>query len=317
MDRQQTLEETRVAADELGMHDVTDAEFSSSSTALVRSEPTSMLVRPVAPPNEIAAAIDAFEETKRLILKPSDFQSTGDGSFVKRAGWSKLAVAFGVSSRFKEGYPVVIRDEDGQPVRAEAIVIAVAPNGRSAEGFGACSITEPRFTTQNRARKRSEQRPGPCNGDDKTCPIHYAHGGAPIESARQKLEHDLPSTAETRARNRAYSNLFGNGELSAEEVDAYGGEVIESPAQERASYSGGSGDDGSDQDSYRSDFPKASPNKPASSNQLATIAKLSRLLGEPEEPDENMTSAEASDRITVLSREYNERKGVSGRRRAG
>jgi hypothetical protein len=53
---------------------------------------------------------------------------------------------------------------------------------------------------------------------------------------------------------------------------------------------------------------------------LATIAKLSRLLGVPEQPDESMTSAEASERITELSRDYNERKGnpegARGRRSA-
>ena len=63
-------------------------------------------------------------------------------------------------------------------------------------------------------------------------------------------------------------------------------------------------------------MPKASPYKPASANQLATIAKLSRLLGQPEEPREDMTSAEASERITELSREYNERKGAVSRRSA-
>ena len=66
---------------------------------------------------------------------------------------------------------------------------------------------------------------------------------------------------------------------------------------------------------YRPDTPKASPSKAASVNQLATIAKLSRLLGHPEEPSDEMTSAEASERITQLSREYNERKGA-GRRTA-
>ena len=67
---------------------------------------------------------------------------------------------------------------------------------------------------------------------------------------------------------------------------------------------------------YRADFPKASPAKPATANQLATIAKLSRLLGKSEEPDEDMSSAEASERITELSREYNERKGSAARRSA-
>lgn len=37
---------------------------------------------------------------------------------------------------------------------------------------------------------------------------------------QQKPDHDLPATAETRARNRSYANLFGHGEVSAEEISA-------------------------------------------------------------------------------------------------
>jgi hypothetical protein len=272
--------------------DVIDAEYGSSSTALVQ-QPSTQLVRPIASPSEIAEAIHLYEETKRAILTDSDVQRIGEESFTKRKGWSKLAVAFGVSSHFKDGYPRITRDEDDEVVRAEAVIIAVAPNGRYAEGYGACSIKESRYTaTGPKWRKKTDQRPGHCTEDDASCPVHYAHKGTPIDSARGKLDHDIPSTAETRARNRAYANLFGNGEVSAEEVSA-----------------GGTYEPANDNAPYESDFPKASPYKPASANQLATIAKLSRQIGSPEEPREDMTSAEASDRITELSRQYNERKG--------
>lgn len=54
--------------------------------------------------------------------------------------------------------------------------------------------------------------------------------------------------------------------------------------------------------------------KPATANQLSTIAKLSRLLGHPEETAD-MTVDEASAKITALSREYNDRKTAAGVRR--
>lgn len=95
------------------------------------------------------------------------------------------------------------------------------------------------------------------------------------------------------------------------DLSGWGEQARPSPTLRERSASGGA--DGTD---YRSDFARASASKPASANQLATIAKLSRLLGQPEEPDENMTSAEASERITELSREYNERKGPATRRSA-
>jgi hypothetical protein len=78
------------------------------------------------------------------------------------------------------------------------------------------------------------------------------------------------------------------------------GEVSQEKKQENAAQS---------QPEPRTEIPKASPYKQASANQLATIAKLERLLGTDRTETQDMTSAEASDRITELSRTYNESKG--------
>lgn len=71
------------------------------------------------------------------------------------------------------------RDDAGRLIRAEVIVRATAPNGRYMDGLGVCDRLERRFT---------------------------------------KPEHDIPATAATRATNRACSDLFGMGEVSAEEI---------------------------------------------------------------------------------------------------
>jgi hypothetical protein len=71
------------------------------------------------------------------------------------------------------------RNEDGRIVRATISVRATAPNGRSTEGLGVASIYERPFNNP---------------------------------------EHDIPATAHTRAKNRAFSDLFGLGEVSAEEM---------------------------------------------------------------------------------------------------
>jgi hypothetical protein len=71
------------------------------------------------------------------------------------------------------------RNEEGRIVRATITVRATAPNGRSAEGLGVASIYERPFNNP---------------------------------------EHDIPATAHTRAKNRAFSDLFGLGEVSAEEM---------------------------------------------------------------------------------------------------
>jgi hypothetical protein len=117
--------------------------------------------------------------------------------------------------------------------------------------------------------------------------------------------------AETRAKARALRDAVNIGVTAIEELGD-----LDADSGRAAMNGNGQVAFREESEPYRQDFPKASPYKPASANQLATIAKLSRLLGEPEEPREDMSSAEASDRITELSREYNERKGTPAARRS-
>lgn len=131
--------------------------------------------------------MNAYQETTRAMLNADDWIGTpGEAeSFVKKSGWLKLARAYRLSTSIVR--EEIDRDDDGQAIRARAIVRAVAQNGQAADGDGACAINEPRFVN--------------------------ARG-------RQKVEHDLPATAVTRATNRAISNLVGFGQVSAEEIDA-------------------------------------------------------------------------------------------------
>jgi hypothetical protein len=85
------------------------------------------------------------------------------------------------------------------------IARAIAPSGRFQDGDGYCSVDEPRF--------------------DKS-------GG------RRKIENDLRTTATTRAKTRAISDLLGTGEVPAEEISGggeqgppYGPEVAEAIAK--------------------------------------------------------------------------------------
>jgi hypothetical protein len=146
-------------------------------------------VEPLLPMDSGSArqAMNAYQETTRAMLDAGDWigQPGEPQSFVKRSGWSKIANAYGLSTELLR--ESIERDESGGPVRAHAVVRAISKFGRYADGDGACAINEPRFASA---------------------------------SGRQKVEHDLPATAVTRATNRAISNLVGFGQVSAEEIDA-------------------------------------------------------------------------------------------------
>ena len=131
-------------------------------------------------------AMRAYQELCSSVLDSADWigRPGEPGSFVKRSGWQKLATFYGITTELLERQ--VERDADGKPVRAYVLARAIAANGRHADGDGACGRNEQRFANA---------------------------------SGRQKIEHDLPATAATRATNRAISNLIGFGAVSAEEID--------------------------------------------------------------------------------------------------
>ena len=75
----------------------------------------------------------------------------------------------------------IIKTDKGNVTEATFIVRATLPNGRYAEGWGNCSRQEGKKAHPN---------------------------------------HDIPTTAHTRAKNRAIADLIGAGEVSAEEIQA-------------------------------------------------------------------------------------------------
>jgi len=160
---------------------------------------------------EIVAGQQAYQECCKALLDDDDYQTIGSKQFKTRSAWNKLGVAFGVSIKIlSEKHE---RDERGRIVRTEFHVTAIASNGREQDGVGACDIFErccggPDYCDLKEFWEDSGKPTNHkhCKAD---CPgwIHFSHPG-----------HDVPATAFTRASNRAKADLFGLGDVSAEEV---------------------------------------------------------------------------------------------------
>ncbi len=163
-----------------------------------------------APTEQVQAVQAAYHALCDALLDPSDYQTIGDKQFRKKSGWRKLAVAFNVSTELLS--ETEIRGHRNRIEEVKCTVRAHAPNGRYQDGIGVCSIYErccdPETCT------RWERYP------DSGKPTGHVHCGETCNGRHHfsNAAHDIPSTAMTRATNRAQADLFGMGEVSAEEI---------------------------------------------------------------------------------------------------
>jgi hypothetical protein len=151
-----------------------------------------------APAADVAELQRQYADLCHALLDASDIQNIGGKAFKKKSAWRKLGVAFNVSDETVSESET--RDREDHIVRARYTVRVSAPNGRHAEGVGVCDVHE-RCCLPGCTRRHRH-----CDAD---C-VGYLHFS--------NAEHDIPATAHTRAKNRAASDLFGLGEVSAEEM---------------------------------------------------------------------------------------------------
>ena len=147
--------------------------------------------------------MDNYQDLVKALLDKSDYQMvrTKDGMQAKKkkTAWRKLATAFNISDDIVG--EDIIRDECHRIISAKFVVKATLPNGRYGMGVGDCSIYD-------KVKK-----------DDKKEPTPFE-----LRKRFTNAEHDVLSTAHTRAKSRAISDLVGGGEVSAEELS--GGEGV-------------------------------------------------------------------------------------------
>lgn len=176
---------------------------------------------PAITPEQMVTALEKYRELQGALDKsmPDQIMNLDGKPFRKKGYWRAIALAFNlevkkveekreVAGRFNDG-----RDNFGYVVTYEA----QHPSGRSMTGDGACFAVEKarRFKCphpESEGSKRTKHFP------HNTCPDfdpEFQWKSLPGEAT----EHNVRSHANTRAYNRAVSNLVGFGEVSAEEVE--------------------------------------------------------------------------------------------------
>lgn len=180
----------------------------------VRDQPSALAVRVPAPlvtPEEAKAAMASYYAICEAVLTPDDYQEfvqkeKVDGRwqsvakrFKKKSAVKKLQTFWGVGVRVTE----VVRDqlEDGN-FGFRVTATAETKDGREVSATGGCSTYEDRFTPRRQ---------------DEESDVKYA---ARAKTALARSYHDVLSTAETRATNRAVMNCIGvgGGEITADEI---------------------------------------------------------------------------------------------------
>ena len=118
-------------------------------------------VMPLVSPEQAAASWALFEDLKARLLVDDDYQAIAGKRYIKRSGFRKLAVYFGLSDGILREER---KDREDKSFTWRIIVEAAAPNGRTSIGVGVCDSRERSFahlehdvyaTAHTRAKSRA------------------------------------------------------------------------------------------------------------------------------------------------------------------
>ncbi len=155
------------------------------------------IVFPIAPVERVVAMFNAVQEIKSRVLSKDDFVTIGKKDVIRKTGWRKLKVCFGLDQQ-------LVREERRDLGEGEfeytAFVRVTAPNGTYCEAKSSASTIEPFGLRQKAATRGQIKDPS-------------------REVKPEMIVYAIRGMAQTRAYNRAISDLIGGGEDSAEELD--------------------------------------------------------------------------------------------------
>lgn len=186
--------------------EVVEEETSDSPTDIATPDDRNSVVRPVEDLDQVVEAYEKYEEVKDRLLSSEDLTKIGDSIHVNKSGWRKIATAFNVSVETTQ----VNKEVQDGIVRYTVTARAVAPNSKSTSGSGLCASNESNF--MEAGTPDTDTRP-----QDHNEYLKIDGRWRRLKDPREVDEHSIMATAETRAKNRAISDLVGGGEVSAEE----------------------------------------------------------------------------------------------------
>ena len=157
----------------------------SKNEVIIRQEENA-IVMPAVSADEALVMFRAFQDIKKKCLNEDDTQKINNNPYVKKTGWRKIKTIFNLSEEILESNRNVYSEGDTPVLQWIYRVRVKAKNGAYADAEMSCDSREP--------------------------------------FARGKPETAIQAMAQTRAFNRAISDLVGGGEVTAEEL-------TEEPAQ--------------------------------------------------------------------------------------
>jgi len=144
--------------------------------------------------DDVLETMRMFDEFKQRVLKKDDYVEIQGRPYVKKSGWLKYALACQLSLELREER---VETRDGDVIYHMTYRAVHLPTGRYADAVGSASKRE------------------------------IAHKRRIPED--EVFDHDIRALAQTRAMERAISNLVGGGELGAEELMPVEGAKAERP----------------------------------------------------------------------------------------
>lgn len=191
-----------------------------------------------------AEVMENYQELVKRLLVKEDYQMINGVPKKKKSAWRKLATAFNISDDIIE--KEIIREDDYQIVSAWFVVKATLPNGRYGIGIGDCSIFD-------KIRKYpTDKFPA-----DTETPSSFE-----LRKRFNNAEHDIITTAHTRAKSRAIADLVGGGEVSAEELDGLSNKPNSRPTPARPKMNKATSTMGIKSKAHKKTTPKKTPSKP-------------------------------------------------------